>query len=139
MPKRNRASSPRRWYIWHFSMQGLPPLPVTRQRRELLPHVFTLTTPKRGSNFLWHFLLTNKRHPAVNRCIALCCPDFPLQCSDSSVCSVVKIRRSKSQEGLESIYWQRLHSCAQPGRGQSFFLRAGSYWQKPSHVKSHAR
>jgi hypothetical protein len=32
-----------RYYTWHFSMQGLPPEPVTRNRRGLLPHVFTLT------------------------------------------------------------------------------------------------
>jgi hypothetical protein len=32
-----------RWYTWHFSMQGLPSLPVARQSRGLLPHVFTIT------------------------------------------------------------------------------------------------
>lgn len=29
-------------YTWHFSMQGLPGNTVTRNTRELLPHIFTL-------------------------------------------------------------------------------------------------
>ena len=32
----------RRWFMWHFSMQGLPAEDVTIISRELLPHVFTL-------------------------------------------------------------------------------------------------
>jgi hypothetical protein len=80
-----RAALSRR-YTWHFSMQGLPAPAVTCRRRGLLPHVFNLTarlTPG-GSYFLWHSLWTCKRicrratrPPALNRCIALCCPDFP--------------------------------------------------------------
>lgn len=31
------------WFMWHFSMQGLPANDVTIISRELLPHVFTLT------------------------------------------------------------------------------------------------
>jgi len=77
------------WYMWHFSMQGLPPCNVTITSRELLPHVFTLTAcfrsaeggPKTGrGNFLWHCLLSNSGYPAIHRCIALCCPDFPPFC-----------------------------------------------------------
>ena len=30
-----------------------------------------------GSNFLWHFLVLPAQKPAVSRCVALCCPDFP--------------------------------------------------------------
>gem|GEM_PF-3839039 len=44
-------------YTWHFSTQGLPAPPITWRRRELLPHVFTFSPPKRGSYFLWHCLL----------------------------------------------------------------------------------
>jgi hypothetical protein len=29
--------------MWHYSMQGLPARIITETRRELLPHVFTLT------------------------------------------------------------------------------------------------
>ncbi len=32
----------RRWYMWHYSTQGLPTNTVTRNNRALLPHVFTL-------------------------------------------------------------------------------------------------
>lgn len=34
---------------------------------------------KEGRYFLWHFLLSrfSTGQPAVNRCVALCCPDFP--------------------------------------------------------------
>ena len=31
----------------------------------------------RGSYFLWHYLWTRERPPALNRYIALRCPDFP--------------------------------------------------------------
>ena len=70
-------------YTWHFSMQGLPAPAVTCLGRRLLPYVFILTPRgpvagmRRGSYFLWHFLLALARHPALNRYIALCCPDFP--------------------------------------------------------------
>ena len=30
------------WCTWHYSTQGLPTNTVTRNNRELLPHVFTL-------------------------------------------------------------------------------------------------
>jgi hypothetical protein len=63
--------------MWHYSMQGLPAIIVANNCRELLPHVFTFIPLSQESNFLWHFLLAPKHHPAVSRCIALCCPDFP--------------------------------------------------------------
>src|SRR5689334_24089466 len=42
-----------------------------------------------GSNFLWHYLVPVNREPAVNRCVALCCPDFPMvqNTIDSTACS----------------------------------------------------
>jgi hypothetical protein len=66
-----------RRYTWHFSMQGLPAPAITCRRRGLLPHIFTLIRQLTDSYFLWHSLLACARHPAVSRCIALCCPDFP--------------------------------------------------------------
>ncbi|SEP86717.1 hypothetical protein SAMN05444359_10372 [Neolewinella agarilytica] len=41
----------------YFNPRGLPTLRVTTQRRALLPHVFTLTLPRRERrfSFLWHF------------------------------------------------------------------------------------
>jgi len=56
---------------------------------------------KRGSYFLWHYLLLQLtfqhwlKYPAIHRCIALYCPDFPHNwsfdklrtLSDSPVCS----------------------------------------------------
>ena len=46
-----------RSYTWHYSTQGLPVFRVTTEDRELLPHIFTFSTPKCGSYFLWHFLV----------------------------------------------------------------------------------
>jgi hypothetical protein len=46
-----------------------------------------------GSHFLWHFLLAVSNQPAIHRCIALCCPDFPTLCKqriDSLACSIGK-------------------------------------------------
>ena len=43
-------------YTWHCSTQGLPPQLVTKLRRELLPHVFTLIRRLADGNFLWHSL-----------------------------------------------------------------------------------
>ena len=63
--------------MWHFSMQGLPAMNVAIQSRELLPHVFTLISPRRDGNFLWHCLFPPKQDLAIHQCIALCCPDFP--------------------------------------------------------------
>jgi|GEM_PF-1325683 len=93
-------------YTWHFSMQGLPSQYVTILGRELLPHVFTVARRSlmkansirlgSGSYFLWHFLYARLvlprtiAIPAVHRCIALCCPDFPPRLkrrSDSLACS----------------------------------------------------
>ena len=81
-------------YTWHFSMQGLPATIVTNRSRELLPHVFTLTT-KCGSNFLWHCLLPRfeAEHPAVHRYIALCCPDFPSRLRETIARLVVNRQR----------------------------------------------
>lgn len=41
----SRTSSPQRYYMWHFSMQGLPANDVTIKSCELLPHIFTLPSP----------------------------------------------------------------------------------------------
>ena len=55
----------KRFYMWHCSTQGLPAIPVTRESRELLPHIFTLTLPLSipingregtGCYFLWYCL-----------------------------------------------------------------------------------
>jgi len=57
----------------------------------------TPTPPRRGwvsSYFLWHYLFPTSRDPALNRCNALCCPDFPPQRfgrDDSLACSDAKL------------------------------------------------
>ena len=43
----------KRYYMWHFSMQGLPANNVTIISRELLPHVFTFI-----STLLWRQLFS---------------------------------------------------------------------------------
>ena len=45
---------------------------------------------KTSSYFLWHCLFPVARNPAINRWVALSCPDFPPRLSqgDSSVCSI---------------------------------------------------
>lgn len=76
------------YYTWHFSMQGLPVSSVTSENRGLLPHVFILTFIAKGSYFLWHLLSPVTRCPAIHRCIALCCPDFPTPKRESKTWSV---------------------------------------------------
>ncbi|MFM2362163.1 MAG: hypothetical protein RLZZ316_1065 [Bacteroidota bacterium] len=57
LPSSIRRAVFRRWYTWHFSIQGLPAGIITYACCELLPHIFTLTLLAQGSYFLWHFLL----------------------------------------------------------------------------------
>jgi len=53
--ERGRAAL-KQTYTWHYSTQGLPAIDITNNSRELLPHIFTLVSPKRDSYFLWHYL-----------------------------------------------------------------------------------
>lgn len=63
--------------IWHFSTQGLPANYIAVNSRELLPHVFTLS-PKLEWLFSVALSVSEKnRNPAIHRCAALSCPDFP--------------------------------------------------------------
>ncbi len=92
-----RRAALNRSYTWHFSTQGLPACTVASTSRGLLPHIFTFTLFLRtvGSNFLWHCLVLFSKKPAVSRCVALCCPDFPTLKQISIVgaaCSAAKIR-----------------------------------------------
>ena len=68
-------------FTWHCSTQGLPLITITCNYRELLPHVFTLIRQTADGNFLWHYLpgslIIAAPGPAINRCVALYCPDFP--------------------------------------------------------------
>jgi len=79
---RHWTGSPRGRFIWHCSMQGLPDPSIACRIRRLLPYVFILTARSfrslDGGHFLWHCLFPPSRDPAINRCIALSCPDFPL-------------------------------------------------------------
>ena len=68
----------KRYYMWHFSMQGLPANDVTIKGCELLPHIFTFT-PCGVVIFCGTISPRLRRGPAIHRCIALCCPDFPTQ------------------------------------------------------------
>lgn len=59
-------------------MQGLPAIPVTRNRRGLLPHVFTLIPVEPGQLFSVALSVpARRRDPALHRYTALRCPDFP--------------------------------------------------------------
>ena len=81
-----------RWYTWHFSMQGLPVTIITYGHRGLLPHVFIVTAER----LLFSVALSvPSRDPAVNRCIALCCPDFPNRVSGSITRFVVIYKVTK--------------------------------------------
>jgi len=73
-------------------MQGLPANDVTIKSCGLLPHIFIFNPPLPllggegvGGYFLWHYLLLQLtfqhwlKYPAIHRCIALYCPDFPPQ------------------------------------------------------------
>ena len=71
----------KRYYTWHFSMQGLPANDVTIKSCELLPHIFILTVFVKTQTLAVIFCGTicsrQRRDPAIHRCIALYCPDFP--------------------------------------------------------------
>jgi len=70
----------RRWFMWHFSMQGLPANNVTIISRELLPHVFNLTPA----------FSTSGEGEAVIFCGTVCCPVFTAAPGSSPVhCSVL--------------------------------------------------
>ena len=97
--------------MWHFNMQGLPAYDVTIKSRELLPHVFNLTPTlsegeREGSYFLWHCLFAGfeTSDPAIHRCIALCCPDFPpptLTVEDDSLACSKKFKRANHKNNHE--------------------------------------
>jgi hypothetical protein len=79
-----RRAAFNRWYTWHFSMQGLPTMTVARHSRELLPHVFTITPGQRPGAVIFcgtfcyrPRIKVRGKYPALHRCIALRCPDFP--------------------------------------------------------------
>lgn len=68
-------------YTWHFSTQGLPFFSITEKNRGLLPHIFTITRRSFSEGgLLFSVALSVSRqgvNPALHRCDALCCPDFP--------------------------------------------------------------
>ena len=74
--RRHRASRPRSpvyvaFQHARFTRAGsYPPAPWALTPR-FHPHL------SRGSYFLWHLLWMFAHPPALNRYIALCCPDFP--------------------------------------------------------------
>ena len=75
-----RAALKRRC-TWHYSTQGLPAIGITTKCCELLPHIFTFFSNCFEIVIFCgtvSFLILLKK-PALNRCVALCCPDFPLQ------------------------------------------------------------
>src|SRR5690242_13132244 len=79
--KSGPGEQPCRYYLWHFSMQGLPAINVTINSRRLLPYVFifTLRSFSQGG-LLFSVALSLSDYiggPVFTRCIALCCPDFP--------------------------------------------------------------
>lgn len=54
--------------------------PLSRRRDRawaLTPRFHPCRRGSGGGHSLWHFLFPPKRDPAVHRCAALCCPDFP--------------------------------------------------------------
>jgi len=72
-------------------MQGLPECMIAHTSRELLPHVFNLTPPspqveREGQLFSVALSVSHRSgNPAVHRCIALRCPDFPTQLEAESI------------------------------------------------------
>ena len=67
-------------FIWFFNSQGLPEIAVANYFRELLPHVFTITTHCWVAViFCGTCCLPNCFEILpVRKWDALCCPDFPL-------------------------------------------------------------
>lgn len=67
--------------MWHFSTQGLPFFSITEKNCGLLPHIFTITRRSLSEGGLLFSVALSVSHlgvnPALHRCDALCCPDFP--------------------------------------------------------------
>ena len=91
-----------RWYIWHFSTQGLPDINIPVNSRELLPHVFTFSlSGERVVIFCGTVSFFLQRSPAVSRmrCSVLSGLSYPLlsfdkrriQRIDSAACSGAKL------------------------------------------------
>ena len=73
-----------------FQLLRFTAIPVARESRELLPHVFTLTPTNRGGIFSVALAVAGCRRLPVRKQDALCCPDFPLSDeaeSDRTFCS----------------------------------------------------
>ena len=61
-----------------FQLLRFTAIPVARESRELLPHVFTLTPITQGGIFSVALAVAGCRRLPVRKQDALCCPDFPL-------------------------------------------------------------
>src|SRR6185312_15756855 len=61
-----------------FQLLRFTAIPVARESRELLPHVFTLAPINRGGLFSVALAVAGCRRLPVRKQDALCCPDFPL-------------------------------------------------------------
>jgi len=71
------SSSAFRTYLV-FQLLRFTAIPVARKSRELLPHVFTLTSQLAGGLFSVALAVAGCRRLPVRKQDALCCPDFPL-------------------------------------------------------------
>ena len=71
------SSSAFRTYLV-FQLLRFTAIPVARESRELLPHVFTLTPTGRGGIFSVALAVAGCRRLPVRKQDTLCCPDFPL-------------------------------------------------------------
>jgi hypothetical protein len=109
-------------------MQGLPDNKIALTTRELLPHVFTLIpTVTSGQLFSVALSVPDPRFredqgPALHRCIALCCPDFPTRSLlsqgqvDSAVYSNCKNTKYRQEDVLRPFnigrisQWRHTHT-----------------------------
>ena len=68
-----------------FQLPGFTKIPITREARELLPHVFTLTLFAEGEQCGLFSVALSVIQVFIPKCLpvrkrdALCCPDFPLR------------------------------------------------------------
>ena len=82
---------------------------VTVSARELLPHVFTLTTVARGGYFLLPLARTFARL-CFPQCNALSCPDFPPNfLSDRTARRDTKVKKTQLSHNKDPPFWKSPH------------------------------
>ena len=94
----------KRYYTWHFSLQGLPFRVVTGTERGLLPHIFNLTPSQSDGTVIFCGTFSSRRLEPAGALLsqgALLCAvrtflPFAKRRSDNPACSAAKLDEKKA-------------------------------------------